>query len=215
MNILNPSSEQTHRDPSMLHHHKLIEKAEQFLDTIGIEYGDPELSETLYFQTKKSIVCGLTGLEIIPYSQKNVFSATNSALQPPNISVSSKSSVLQIAKSHLFQTRTRKSMPIIKPLEFSSPQLTRNKSKLKKKPSIENFSESNYTLMDLDLSASEEEKTEPSSTFDASRNKSLKKLSVFSNLFQKETLEDLAAWELKEDSIKNESESEDDGYEEK
>jgi len=166
---------------------QLIEKANLYLNSIKIEQGDPENSEILYFQSKRSIV--FKELNEIKSAQKSP-SLTNSPMQAPN-SASAKSGTNQ-SNSELFKNRPgMKSLTIIKsPLGFSSPQLLKKTSK--KRPSIEDFSiMQSDSLADLELSE-EWETTQYSANFDDSKkNKSLKKVSMFSTWFNKETLEEL------------------------
>lgn len=154
----------------------LLEKANLFLDLVPVDFGDPELSEIRYFQSKKS----------------SVFSTTNSPLQPPN---SNKSGTNQ-SNSELFKNRPgMKSLPLIKSLVFSSPQPIKRtiKKPLAKKPSIEDFSElsNDSSLISLELSDCEGGRTETSANLDSRNSQSLRKMSIFSTLFTKETFDEL------------------------
>ena len=88
-----------------------------------------------------------------------------------------------------------KSLPLIKSLVFSSPQLIKRtiKKPLAKKPSIEDFSElsNDSSLISLELSDCEGERTETSANFDSKNSESLRKTSIFSRLFTKETFDEI------------------------
>ena len=90
-----------------------------------------------------------------------------------------------------------KSLPLIKSLVFSSPQLIKRtiKKPLAKKPSIEDFSElsNDSSLISLELSDCEGGRTETSANFDSKNSHSLRKMSIFSTLFTKETLEEIGS----------------------
>ncbi len=179
-------------------HEVLIDKANEFLDSLRIEFGDPASSEESYFQKKKSILFVETQDDSIPKA-KSILSAYNSPLQL-------KSSPFLIS-SELYKKRVeKKSLQLVKPLEFSSPQI--NNKRKKNKPSIEYFSDNNSTLLDLEISMSEEGKNETSLCFDSTKkHNNFKKTSNFSTLFQKSTLDDdFGAWVDKEDQLKSDEE---------
>ena len=175
-----------------IHFEVLLEKANEFLDLMRIDFGDPKSSEESYFQKKKSMLFIETQNNSIPQT-KSILSAYNSPLQL-------KSSPFLIS-SELYKKRIdRKSMQLVKPLEFSSPQIN-TKRKSKKQPSIEYFSENNSTLIDFEISVSEEGKNEASLNLDSTKRHHSKRTSNFSTLFQKSTLDDLEAWEYMEDQL--------------
>lgn len=186
---------------------RILEKANHYLDYLKIELGDPVLSETSFFQLKKSQIF----LEISETRSSQKYpSLQNSPLKIQNdgrINIG-----LQLS-SELYKSRIKtnqKSFPLIEPLEFLSPQFV--KKTLKKKISIENFSQEkmNSSLLELDSFLSEEDKTEPSLNMTTEDNKKKKK-SVFSTFFQRETLEDLEKWNSKENKKESESCGEDEG----
>lgn len=156
----------------------LLEKANAFLESIGVDFGDPQTSESGYFQTKKK------SLFQIPIDQ-----ATSALFQQSSTGTPK-------STSELLKNRPKMKhlpLPLIKPSGFSSPQPLKRQT-VRRKPSIEDFSDElqSGSLASLDLSEDDEKATQPSLTLDHHpKDSNRKRLSLFSTLLMRDTLEDL------------------------
>lgn len=176
------------QDTKKAYHESLIEKANDYLDSIKVFSDDPEGSSSNYFNRKKQRIFN---------EDAHSFASGGSPLPSEEVLGSG---ILKL-NSKLYHSRksNMKSAPLIKNKQFSSPQFA--KSSVGRKISSLHLSEEeegrNTTYSDLELSESEE-KSDVSSYVDI-KNRDQRKPSIFSMLLRKNTYENLEKIE-KEDS---------------